>query len=242
MSTASTGRIAYLHAVALDGRLWDGVACPGALTPDLPGLGTAPRLPGPLTMAALVDHVAGLLDGPTHVVGLSLGSMIAQQLAVRRPELVRSLVLACGGMATDPAVSRARAADTRRDGMAGTLDTTLCRWFSEQALADPDHPGVAYARRRLLADDPAVVADYWDAMAGHDLAGRLAEITAPTTCVAAAGDVSVPVAAMQQVAERIPGARLRVVDGPHIAVLENPAGFTAVVDEHLARVGEEVAT
>ncbi|MCW2720195.1 alpha/beta fold hydrolase [Pseudonocardia sp.] len=231
----------YLHAVALDGRLWAGVARAGALTPDLPGHGSAPPLDGPVTMATLTAHVAGLLDGPADVVGISLGSMLAQQLAVHRPELVRSLVLASGGMATDPAVSRQRAENTRRVGMTGTLDATLDRWFTPAALADPDHPGVGYARPRLLADDPEVVAAYWDAMAGHDLREHLGGIRVPTTCIGATGDASVPVAAMRALAERVPGARMREIAGPHIVVLENGPAFAAEVERHLAWVDERVA-
>jgi 3-oxoadipate enol-lactonase len=221
--------IVYLHPVALNGELWSAVARPGALTPDFPRS-------GPISMAALVDHVAGLLDGPADLVGMSLGSMVAQQVAVRRPELVRSLVLACGGMRTDPAVSRQRAENTRRDGMAGTLDETLRRWFTAEALADPEHPGVAYARRTLLADDAEVVADYWAAMAEHDVTDALGAVTAPTTCLGATGDASVPVAAMRAVADRIPLAWFREIPGPHIAVLEEPDAFAAAVAEHLQRL------
>ena len=221
--------IVYLHPIALNGQLWSVVARPGALTPDFPGS-------GPISMAALADHVAGLLDGPADLVGMSLGSMVAQQVAVRRPELVRSLVLACGGMRTDPAVSRQRAENTRRDGMAGTLDETLRRWFTAEALVDPDHPGVGYARRTLLADDPAVVADYWAAMAEHDVTDELGAVTAPTTCLGATADASVPVAAMKAVADRIPLAWFREIPGPHIAVLEEPAAFADAVAEHLRRV------
>ncbi|MFC4942999.1 alpha/beta fold hydrolase [Pseudonocardia sp. GCM10023141] len=236
--------VVYLHAVGLDGALWTDVARPGALTPDLPGHGGAPRPAGPLTMAALVEHVADLIEehggGPADLVGISLGSMVAQQVAVHRPELVRSMVLACGGMRTDPAVSAQRSADTRLLGVTGTLDVTLRRWFTAAALADPDHPGVAWARARLLADDADVVADYWAAMAGHDLTGALGAVTVPTTCIGATADASVPVAAMRAVADAIPGGRMREIPGPHIVVLEEPAGFVAAVDEHLAWVDTQV--
>ncbi|NMO89490.1 alpha/beta fold hydrolase [Actinomycetospora sp. TBRC 11914] len=240
----------YLHAVGLDGHVWDDVTAAladhDALVPDLPGHGAEPALPGPVTLAALVDHLAALVDahgdGPVDVVGLSLGSMLAQQLAVHRPDRVRSLVLACGGMATDPEVSRGRAATTREEGMAPTVPTTLRRWFSPEALATPDHPGVAYARRRLLTDDPRVVAECWDAMASHDLREALGGIHAPTTVVAASGDASVPPAAMRAVAERVPDARYVEIAGPHIVVLENAAAFARVLEEHRSRVGARVGS
>lgn len=240
----------YLHAVGLDGHAWDDVTAEvadrDALVPDLPGHGIAPALAGPVFLGALVDHLTALVearaDGPVDVVGLSLGSMLAQQLAVHRPDHVRSLVLACGGMVTDPAVSRQRAATTREQGMAPTVPATLRRWFTADALADPDHPGVAYARRRLLTDDPGVIADYWDAMATHDSREGLSGVRVPTTVVGASGDASVPPCAMQAVAERIPGARYVELDGPHIVVLENAAGFARVVGEHRSRFGAEAGS
>jgi hypothetical protein len=70
-----------------------------------------------------------------------------------------------------------------------------------------------------------VVADYWAAMAEHDVADELGAVTAPTTCLGATDDVSVPVAAMKAVADRIPLAWFREIPGPHIAVLEEPAAF-----------------
>jgi pimeloyl-ACP methyl ester carboxylesterase len=232
--------VVYLHAIGLDGRVWSDVARPGSRTPDLPGFGGTPRLTGGVTMTALVDHLAGLLsglpDGPADLVGLSLGSMLAQQTAVRRPELVRSLVLACGGSRTDPAVSRQRAADTRTSGMAGTLDSTLRRWFTASALAEPGHPGVGYARERLLTDDAGVVADYWTAMADHDLTDRIGALDVPVTCIGATGDASVSVAAMRAVADAVPGARMVEVPGPHIVVLEEPDTFAAAVGDHLGWV------
>jgi 3-oxoadipate enol-lactonase len=228
----------YLHPVGLDGALWGSVAEPGALTPSFPGFGDTPPLPGPPSFAALVDFVAGAVagSGPVDLVGVSLGSMVAQHVAVRRPELVRSLVLACGGLATATDALLERAAATRRGGMAGVLDSTLERWFTAPALAEPGHPGVAYARTRLLTDSAEVFAAYWEQMSAHDLAGQLPAVRVPTTVVAGDVDVSAPIPVMRLVADAIPGARFEVVPGPHLLPLENPAGFAATVREHLDRV------
>jgi 3-oxoadipate enol-lactonase len=225
----------FLHPIGLDAGLWADVAGPDDLVLSFPGFGDTPAAGVP-TLAGLADFVADRLTEPADLVGVSLGSMVAQHTALRRPDRVRSLVLACGGPATDPATSRQRAADTRAGGMAGVLETTLTRWFTPAALARPDHPGVDYARRRLLADDPAVFAAYWEAMAEHDLRDRLAELRVPTTAVAAEGDRATPVAAMRAIAEAVPDARFELIDGPHIVPLENRAGFLAVLDRHRARV------
>lgn len=228
--------VVYLHPVGLDGEVWRSIAETGGLTPSFPGFGDTPLTAEP-TFDRLVDFVGEVVaeQGPADLVGLSLGSMIAQHVAVERPELVRSLVLACGGMSTHPEAMRDRAETTRQVGMSGVLQTTLERWFTPAALAQDDHPGVAYARRRLLSDSADVFAAYWGAMAAHDLTDELKRIDVPVTVIAGSKDESVPVAAMREVADRIPGARFDVLDGPHILPLENPDGFVGLVREHLAR-------
>jgi 3-oxoadipate enol-lactonase len=222
----------YLHPVGLDGALWHDVAVEDSLTPHFPGFGDT-ALDGPVSFDRLVEHVAGLLTEPADLVGMSLGSMVAQHVAVRRPDVVRSLVLCCGAAATKSEVSLARAEATRQGGMKAVLDTTLDRWFSAQTLGQQGHPGVEYARRRLLTDDPEVFAAYWQAMAEHDLRTELGAVRVPTTVLAGEQDRAVSVADMRELADHIPRSRFEVVPGPHILHLENPDGFTDVVRRHL---------
>jgi 3-oxoadipate enol-lactonase len=231
--------IVFLHPVGLDGRVWSGVSGPGEVTLNFPGFGDAPALPGPLSLDALADHVAGTLDQPATggepatVVGMSLGSMVAQHLAIRHPDRVRSLVLCAGASQSNPEASRQRAQLTRDGGMAGILPSTLTRWFTSDALRALDHPGVAYVRDRLLRDDPETFAAYWEAMGQHHTTDRLGVVGAPVTVIAAGGDRSVPVEAMRRLADAIPGAAFQVIDGPHLLHLERPAEFRAALDEHL---------
>jgi pimeloyl-ACP methyl ester carboxylesterase len=118
--------------------------------------------------------------------------------------------------------------------MASVLDVTLERWFTPAALAlRPEHPGVAYARRTLLALDPGSFADGWRAIAGHDIRDRLPEIRVRVTCLAGSADTASPVARTQDVAERVRGSRFVVLEGPHMMHLERPAEFSAVVRDHL---------
>jgi 3-oxoadipate enol-lactonase len=193
-------------------------------------------LAGPPSLSGLADFVADQLTEPADLVGVSLGSMVAQHTALAHPDKVRSVVLACGGMATNPETSLQRAADTRATGMAGVLDTTLTRWFTPAALADEHHAGVDYARQRLLADDPDVFAAYWEAMSKHDLRDQIAELKVPTTVLAAQGDLATPVEAMRAIADLVPGAVFELIDGPHIVSLENRKGFQDVLARHLDRV------
>ena len=116
-----------------------------------------------------------------------------------------------------------RAAEAERGGMAAVLESTLERWFTPAARAElPEHPGVAYARRTLLALEPACFADGWRAIAGHDIRERLGEIGVPTTALAGAADSASPLARTREIAEAVAGARLVVLDGPHMMHLERP--------------------
>lgn len=228
--------VLYLHPIGLDRQLWQGVAAEPALMPDFPGFGET-SLDGKPSFAALVEFVVGLLPGPADIVGVSLGSMVAQHVAVERPDLVRSLVLACGSARANAEASLQRAAAARAGGMNAILPSTLERWLTPAALSSEGHPGVTYVRSRLLRDDPEVFASYWEAMAQHDMLDALSQVRVPTTVIAADRDRAVSVPDMAEIARRIPGARFEVMTGPHILPLENGTGFRDAVARHLELAG-----
>ena len=188
-------------------------------------------------MASLADEVAQSYDGPIDVAGCSLGAMVAMHLAIRHPDRVRSLFAACTGPSADPDVMEQRAADAERLGMAGVLEVTLERWFTAAALAQrPEHPGVTYARERLLALDPHAFADGWRAIGGHDARAQLGHVTATTTVVAGTADAAASVERVKGISDRVPGARLVILDGPHMMLLEQPVAFGGALADHLERV------
>jgi 3-oxoadipate enol-lactonase len=228
-------RVVFLHPIGLDRRVWSAVAGPGATVLDFPGHGEAPPA-ATVSMAALADYVLSQIQPPVTLVGLSLGGMVAQQVAVREPGAVASLVVACSTSASHPQAMAERAAAARRGGMASILETTLERWFTPAALATSGQAGVEYARQRLLADDPEVFARYWDAMAEHDVTAQLPGIAVPATFIAGAADRASSLETLRRMADAVPGAELAVVDGPHMLPLEQPAEFRAVLDRHLSRV------
>jgi 3-oxoadipate enol-lactonase len=232
--------LVLLPPVGLDEHCWDWLDLPvPAIRHVYPGFGRRPRDGRPADLDAWADEVAGLGVGePLDLAGISMGSMVAQHVAVRHPGRVRSLLLACTGGSADPASALARAVAGEEKGMTGVLDSTLRRWFTAAALdARPAHPGVAYATATLLALDPRAGADGGRAIARHDVLARLGGVSAPTTCVAGSGDLSAPVERVRKLAEAIPGARLEILDGPHMIHLENPAAFSAALAAHLERRG-----
>jgi pimeloyl-ACP methyl ester carboxylesterase len=233
--------LVLLTPIGLDAACWDDVALPDVPTHrhEFPGFGSRPRAPVQPTMATLADEVAASYGGPLDLVGVSMGAMVAQNLAVRHPDRVRSLLVACTGAAVDATAMRRRADEVEARGMVGVLGETLERWFSAAALAaQPEHPGVTYARRALLALDARCFADGWRAIATHDVRALLCAIAVPTTCVLGASDPVGTFERLREVADGIRGSRLVTLDGPHMIQLEEPEAFGAALASHLAWADE----
>ncbi|MGH2875891.1 MAG: alpha/beta fold hydrolase [Solirubrobacteraceae bacterium] len=227
--------VVFIAPIGSDARSWDRVPVAHAgVRHELPGFGR-PRATVPPTMASLADELVAEHPGPLHLVGISMGGMVAQHAALRHPDRVASLLVACTGAATDPATMEARAQAAEEGGMEAVIDGTLERWFTPEALLrDPPHPGVDYARQTLQALDPRAFADGWRAIGGHDVRARLPELAMPLTAVAGSADAASPLRRSEELADRAPNGRLAVVDGaPHMIHLECPDRFSSVVAEHL---------
>jgi 3-oxoadipate enol-lactonase len=228
--------LVLLSPIGLDARCWEGIEPAGVRVAKhtFPGFGGRARAGEQPTMASLADEVAATYDPPLDIVGQSLGGMVALHLTLRHQPRVRSLMVCCTGAKSDPETMEKRAQATERDGMEGILQVTLERWFTQGFLAhEPEQAAVAYARRTLLALDPACFADGWRAIAGHDALPRLGEIAVPTTALGGSADVASPPARTRVIAERVAGARYVELDGPHMMSLEHPRELAAAIDEHL---------
>jgi pimeloyl-ACP methyl ester carboxylesterase len=154
-------------------------------------------------------------------------------VAIRYPSRVRSLFLACTTGATEPTVLLARAEAVLSQPLEKFVDVTLRRWFGEEAVSDSSNLAVAYARRRLLTDDPRAIAACWLAMTKHHTLERLRQLPIPVTCVAGSNDAAVSSEDVETMYMALPNARFEVVDGPHMLQLHCPVAFTAAVNRHL---------
>ena len=188
---------------------------------DTRGHGRSPVKPGAIGVETLADDLAGLLDalgiGRAHVVGLSLGGMTAQALAVRRPALVHGLVL----MATAahlPGNWVERAAAVRAQGMGAIVDAVIGRWFTPGFRADPQ---VAALAARFVANPAEGYAICCGAIEAMDLRPGNAAIAAPTLIVAGAEDPATPPAMAEDIRSRVKQAELVVLPrAAHILNIE----------------------
>ncbi len=237
------------HALGLDLHLWDGLAAELAdtrevLRYDHRGHGGSAVPVGPYSMDDLVDDAARLIRewgrGPVVWVGLSMGGMVGQGLAVRHPELVKALVLANTSSKypeAAAAVFAQRVQAVRTGGMAAIVDSVIERYFSVAfRAAQPE--AVAATRATVLRCDTAGYAACCQAVGGVDWLDRLSTVKCPTLIIAGALDVGAPVAMSQAMAERIPGAELVVLDdASHLSVAEQPVLFAQHLQRFLVRAG-----
>lgn len=250
---ARSGRIGptlvLSHALGADAGMWDAVANRLAATHrvvcyDHRGHGDSAAPDGPYTMAQMTDDAAALIDelqsGPVVWVGLSLGGMVAQELALRRPAGLAAVVIANSSARFDDAGRAAwleRIAAIEAGGMEAVADGTMARWFSPR-FHHSQAAAVARWRRRLASNEARAYVAAGHAVRLHDTLDRLGQIRLPTLVIAGQLDQGTPVAMSEAIAERVPGARLAVMPGvAHMSALEEPAQFSALLEEFLQTLG-----
>tara|TARA_R110000868_G_scaffold72252_5_gene210878 strand:+ start:107 stop:931 length:825 start_codon:yes stop_codon:yes gene_type:complete len=209
---------------------------------DQRGLGQTSKPDRPYTMAEYADDAAALMDAlgwtMAHVVGVSFGGMVAQELALRHPARIQRLVLACtspggaGGSSyplhevqhLDP-IARAKhlipIMDTRRtpDWIAANPETY--EQFVAFAANDPyrDEPGHTMGQRRQL-----------EARAGHDTWDRLHEITCPTLLCGGKYDGQALPETQLKMMERLPNAELKMFEGGHMFMIQDRDVFPTMME------------
>jgi len=206
-------------------------------------IGESSRTGEPFTIAALAEDAARLLEAleleSAHVMGISMGGMVAQELALAHPEYVRTLLLGCtycggeGGRLASEEVLRRLAEGMSSGDRERAIRTAWEVNVSEQFAADED----AYARFlaagvRYGVPVP-VIMEQMRAIAGHDTSERLADLRMPTLVVHGTVDQMLPVENGRMIAERIPGARLETFeDVGHLFFWEEPQRAGDLVREH----------
>lgn len=250
-SAGSGQPVVFLHGFLFDARqfaaqtasLADRYRCIGV---DFPGQGRS----GPSTVGygtdALTDLIVAFLErldaGPVHLVGLSMGGFTAMRIAVRRPDLVASLVLV-----NTSASAHARSAYPKQLALAGlgrvaglglppVLQGIEEEMFGQAFRDDASRHGErdVWRQRWADADRAALVATMLGFMRRSDYRGKLSAVTAPTLVVAGSQDVSLPPQQSIEMFDRLPGAELVVLrQVGHSAPVEDPEGFTRALEQFL---------
>jgi pimeloyl-ACP methyl ester carboxylesterase len=238
--------LVLLHAVGTSGAIWWQHLPRLArrfrvLAVDLPGHGKSPRPAQPVSIESMAEALYETLQHrallPAHLVGLSLGGMVAQMLAVSRPSAVATLTLCDTICEANPAAAdilEARAQAVEKGGMAATLRPTLERWFAP-AFSER-HPEVAAVVEKLLLQaDPTINAQTWRAIAGFNVASRLKALAhMPALVVNGSLDTSIPPDMGKRFGELLGAELLELAGCAHMAPLEAPEEFMDILEPFLA--------
>lgn len=209
---------------------------------DTRGHGGSEAPPGSYTLAQLVDDAIGILDGldmeKIHWVGLSMGGMIGQGLALNHPDRLESLVLAdTAAIIPDEAqpVWQERIDAVKNLGMQAVVEDTLERWFTPNYLKQ-NPPEVDQIRQQILATPVAGYIGCSEAIRRLNYLDQLAAIQTPTLIMVGADDPGTPVAASKAMQTRIKDSNLVVIPAAaHLSNIEQAEVFNTNLMEHLYR-------
>lgn len=201
---------------------------------DWPAHGASPPGTGPASVTRFADVAEELVErlAPEGavVVGNSVGGFSAARLAIRRPELVKGLVLIDGGgFAGRPPHVRAFCALMGRPWFLRRIYPAFsARYMRARTAADRRARDAGVATTRA---DPGLraVSELWRSFASpeHDLRAEASAIAAPTLLLWGRHDPVIPLRLGRRIAQRIPGARLVVFDAGHVPHTTDPEGVAA---------------
>ena len=230
--------LVLLNSIGTDMSLWD-AAMPYLLPAfrplrlDMRGHGASDAPTGDYTLSMLSDDVVAVLDAAgidtAVVAGVSLGGMVAMQLALDHPERVGGLALICTSPAMDPRSWDDRIEKVRREGTAAIAAMAIERFLSEPYRTA--HPGTVEGMYRALVAQP----DHGYAGAGAAirdmrLSHRIPGLAVPTLVVTGELDISTPFKGHgERLVSSIPGARHVSLVSAHLAPVEAPAALGAAL-------------
>lgn len=237
--------VVFANSLGTDLRLWDEVITrlPQGyryIRYDKRGHGLSDCPPGPYSMGALVRDAERLLDAlkvrDCVFVGLSIGGMIAQGLAVKRLDLVRAMVLSnTAAKIGTTEMWHVRIAAAREGGLAPMADAVMERWFSRAFRQGAELAGW----RNMMVRTPLEgYVGCCAAIAGTDFYTPTSGLTLPTLAIAGSEDGSTPPDLVRETADLIRGAEFHLIRGAgHLPCVEAPEAYAARLAQFLERVG-----
>jgi 3-oxoadipate enol-lactonase len=207
---------------------------------DMRGHGRSSKPAGPYSVAQFAADAIELLRTlhatPSHIVGLSMGGMIAFQMAVDSPAAVRSLVIANSGPAMILRTLRERLLIRSRFAVVNLLGMrALAKMVATPLFPKPEQAGMrATFTNRLAENDPTAYLEALRAIIGWSVADRIGQIRCPVLFVASDQDYT-PIEWKRQYASKIAGARVEVLeDSRHMGPVDQAVQFNRKVLEFLA--------
>jgi len=169
-------------------------------------------------------------------VGLSIGGMIGQTIALDHPDRLQALVL-CSSTSSlrhgDPAVWDARINAVKSDGMGVEVDATISRWFVPKFVAEHDE-AVEQVRHMIRETPVAGYVGCCEAILPFHLTDRLGEIDLPVLVMPGEQDVALPAELSQTIHDTIRGSSLQIIpNASHFANVEQPEIFNVNLMEFL---------
>ncbi|KEJ88067.1 3-oxoadipate enol-lactonase [Sulfitobacter donghicola] len=237
--------VVFANSLGTDLRLWD------PILPMLPaglrivrydkrghGLSSVPK--GPYSMGALIRDCERLLD---HLavkncvfVGLSIGGMIAQGLAVKRLDLVRAVVLSnTAAKIGNPAMWDDRISAVKEGGIESLADGVMERWFGKDFCAKPE---MELWRNMLVQQSVEGYTGCCAAISGTDFYTPTSGLRLPCLGIAGSEDGSTPPDLIRETVDLIPGSKFELIRrAGHLPCVEHPKEYARILSEFLTGVG-----
>lgn len=212
---------------------------------DIRGHGRSDKPKGPYAVAMFAADVAKVMEklelGPTHIIGISMGGMIAFQLAVDKPTLCRSLTIINSGPAlilrtfTEKLLPWSRRIALKLVGLKG-----LAKKVAALNLPNPDQAELRDKLAARLGDsDPAAYRASMEALFGWTVEDRVGSIECPILVVAADQDYT-PVSFKEAYLKKLRKARLSVIaNSRHVTPFDQPESLNRVMLDFLAEHAKE---
>ena len=212
---------------------------------DPRGVSASDKPEGPQTITLLADDVAHLLKTigieSAHIVGASFGGFVAQEFALRYPALTRKLVLCCtsfGGpnhVVPAPETLLALASTKGLNSEERMRENLLLAFTPEYVRTQVDEVDQIVHLRATNEVPEHIYMSQLQAAMSFNTESRLGEIKCPTLVLSGDADIIVPVQNSHNLAAKIPGARLRIIEcGSHTFFIEQAGEFNRIIKEFLA--------
>lgn len=207
---------------------------------DLRGHGQSGVPDAPYTMGQMVSDAEAVCDAldvkDAMVVGLSVGGMIAQGLAVKRPDLIRALVLSnTAAKIGNPKLWQDRIDTVTSKGMAHLSDGIMQRWFGRGFYGTPD---MAPWEAMVKACNPTGYTGVCAAIAGTDFYTPTSGLRIPTLGIAGGQDGATPADLVRETLDLIPGSQFKVMPKcGHLPCAEDPIAYAEILSEFITNTG-----